>query len=162
MLLTPTILCKETQTVERKELKRKQLVKDWMTGDVITVASDMSLTEAHRLMTDNKIRRLPVVKNDHLVGIVTRGDVREARPSDATSLTIWEVNYLISKLKIKDIMAPNPISILPDATLAEAAQLMLDNKFSGLPVVDSNKKVIGIITESDIFRMVVQAWGKTE
>ena len=148
--------------MERKELKRKQLVKDWMTGDVITVASDMSLTEAHRLMTDNKIRRLPVVKNDHLVGIVTRGDVREARPSDATSLTIWEVNYLISKLKIKDIMAPNPISILPDATLAEAAQLMLDNKFSGLPVVDSNKKVIGIITESDIFRMVVQAWGKTE
>ena len=148
--------------MKRKELKRKELVKDWMTGDVITVASDMSLTEAHRLMTDNKIRRLPVVKNDHLVGIVTRGDVREARPSDATSLTIWEVNYLISKLKIKDIMAPNPISILPDATLAEAAQLMLDNKFSGLPVVDSNKKVIGIITESDIFRMVVQAWGKTE
>ena len=148
--------------MERKELKRKQLVKDWMTGDVITVTSDMSLTEAHRLMTDNKIRRLPVVKNDHLVGIVTRGDVREARPSDATSLTIWEVNYLISKLKIKDIMAPNPISILPDATLAEAAQLMLDNKISGLPVVDSNKKVIGIITESDIFRMVVQAWGKTE
>lgn len=148
--------------MKRKELKRKELVKDWMTSDVITVASDMSLTEAHRLMTDNKIRRLPVVKNDHLVGIVTRGDVREARPSDATSLTIWEVNYLISKLKIKDIMAPNPISILPDATLAEAAQLMLDNKFSGLPVVDSNKKVIGIITESDIFRMVVQAWGKTE
>jgi acetoin utilization protein AcuB len=143
-------------------LKRKELVKDWMTSDVITVASDMSLTEAHHLMTDNKIRRLPVVKNDRLVGIITRGDVREARPSDATSLTIWEINYLISKLKIKDIMAPNPISILPNATLAEAAQLMLDNKFSGLPVVDSNKKVIGIITESDIFRMVVQAWGKPE
>jgi len=148
--------------VERKELKRKELVKDWMTGDVITVASDMSLTEAHHLMTDNKIRRLPVVKNDHLVGIVTRGDVRGAKPSDATSLTIWEINHLISKLKLKDIMAPNPISISPDATLAEAAQLMLDNKISGLPVVDSNQKVIGIITESDIFRMVVQAWGKTE
>jgi CBS domain-containing protein len=148
--------------VERKELKREELVKDWMTADVITVTSDMSLTEAHHLMTNNKIRRLPVVKNDHLVGIVTRGDVREAKPSDATSLTIWEINHLISKLEIKDIMASNPISILPDATLAEAAQLMLDNKISGLPVVDSNQKVIGIITESDIFRMVVQAWGKTE
>ena len=148
--------------MKRKELKRKELVKDWMTRDVITVASDVSLTEAHHLMTDNKIRRLPVVKNDHLVGIVTRGDVREARPSDATSLTIWEINYLIARLKIKDIMAPDPVSILPDATLAEAAQLMLDNKISGLPVVDSNQKVIGIITESDIFRMVVHAWGKTE
>jgi acetoin utilization protein AcuB len=143
-------------------VKREELVKDWMTSEVISVAPDVRLPEAHRLMTDNNIRRLPVVKNDRLVGIVTRGDVRGAEPSDATSLTIWEVNYLISELKIKDIMVRNPLSILPNATLAEAAQLMLDNKISGLPVVDSSGKVIGIITESDIFRMVVQAWGRAE
>jgi acetoin utilization protein AcuB len=121
------------------------------------VTPDMRLIEAHRLMTDSKIRRLPVVKNDRLVGIVTRGDVREAEPSDATSLTIWEMNYLFSKLKVRDVMTRNPVTVAPDATIAHVAQLMLERKISSLPVVE-NEKVIGIITESDIFRLVVQAW----
>jgi CBS domain-containing protein len=128
-----------------------------MTGDVVTVAPDMRLTEAHRLMTDSQIRRLPVIKNERLVGIVTRGDIREAEPSSATSLTIWEMNYLISKLRVKDVMTRNPVTVPLEATIVDAARLMLEEKISGLPVVDDNK-VVGIITESDIFRMIVQTW----
>jgi acetoin utilization protein AcuB len=141
---------------------KRELVRDWMTRDVLTITPETTLPEAHRVMTDNKIRRLPVVKNDRLVGIITLGDVREAEPSDATSLSIWEVNYLLSKLSIKEVMTSNPITIHADQTIGEAAWLMLTNKISGLPVVDDGKRVIGIITESDIFRMVVQEWRETE
>ena len=80
--------------------KREKLVKDWMTAEVVTVSPDTSLPEAHRLMTSKEIRRLPVLKGDQLVGIVTRGDVRGAEPSEASSLSIWEINYLLAKLKM--------------------------------------------------------------
>lgn len=139
---------------------KKELVKDWMTREVITINPDMNLPEAHRLMTDHKIRRLPVIENGRLVGIVTLGDVREAEPSSATSLSIWEVNYLLAKLKISEIMTPKPITISPEETIGVAARLMLEKKVSGLPVVDEKQHVIGIITESDIFRLVVREWHK--
>lgn len=138
--------------------KREELVKNWMTRDVVTISPDASLPEAHRLMTRNNIRRLPVIKDGKLVGIVTRGDVRGAEPSQASSLTIWEINYLLAKLKIKEIMSSNPLTVAEEITLGEVAKIMLDNKVSGLPVLDSSGQVIGIITESDIFRMIVQAW----
>jgi CBS domain-containing protein len=143
-----------------KAIMRKELVKDWMTGDVITISSDTSLPEAHRLMTENQIRRLPVIKNNRLVGIVTRGDVREAEPSDATTLSIWELNYLLAKLKVGTIMTRNPLTISGEATLGDAAKVMLEKKISGLPVVNSNGNVVGMITESDIFRAVVQKWSE--
>ncbi|MCL4297305.1 MAG: CBS domain-containing protein [Anaerolineae bacterium] len=139
---------------------KKELVKDWMSREVITINPDMTLPEAHRLMTDHKIRRLPVLDKGRLVGIVTLGDVREAEPSSATSLSIWEVNYLLAKLKIGEIMTPKPITISAEETIGQAARLMLEKKVSGLPVVDEKQHVIGIITESDIFRMVVQEWHK--
>lgn len=141
---------------------KRELVKEWMTREVLTISPDTSLPEAHRLMTDNNIRRLPVVKNDRLVGIVTIGDVREAEPSGATSLSIWEMNYLLSQLKVEKIMTKNPITIYANETIGEAAWMMLKNKISGLPVIDSEKRVVGIITESDIFRMVVQEWRELE
>jgi acetoin utilization protein AcuB len=103
-----------------------------------------------------------VVKNDRLVGIVTLGDVRGAEPSGATSLSIWEVNYLLSKLKIEEIMSRNLLTISSNATIGQAAELMLEQKVSGLPVVDEKKQLVGIITESDIFRMVVHAWREVE
>lgn len=137
---------------------KKELVKDWMTQKVITITPDTPLPDAHRLMTEHRIRRLPVVKDDRLVGIVTLGDVREAEPSDATSLSIWEINYLLSKLTVEKLMTKNPIIISPDATLSQAAWTMLQYKISGLPVVDDAGRVVGIITESDIFRLVVKAW----
>ena len=141
---------------------KKELVRDWMTTDVITIHPDMTLPEAHQLMTNEEIRRLPVVdKRDRLVGIVSIGDVRSAEPSPATSLSIWELNYLLSTLTIGKIMTAQPFTISPEATLAEAARMMLEHRVSGLPVVDEEHRVIGIITESDIFSMVVlHEWSK--
>jgi len=143
----------------------QELVKDWMSQDVITIDGDACcLPEAHRLMADNKIRRLPVVdKHGRLVGIVTRGDVRGAEPSQATSLSIWELNYLLANLKIADIMTPNPVTVSENSTIGEAANLMLEHKVSGLPVVNGARQLVGIITESDIFRMVVRhEWREKE
>jgi CBS domain-containing protein len=137
---------------------QEELVKNWMTRDVLTITPETTLPEAHRIMTENRIRRLPVLEEGRLVGIVTLGDVREAEPSAATSLSIWELNYLLSRLSIAEIMTPAPLTIRADATVREAAQLMLSSKVSGLPVLDDDGAVIGIITESDIFRMVAKGW----
>lgn len=135
---------------------KQELVRVWMTKNVLTADPSTTLPEAHQLMMAHKIRRLPVVeKNGRLLGIVTLGDVRGAQPSEATSLSMWEMNYLLANLKLKKIMTPNPVTIGPEATIGEAARLMLENKVSGLPVIDGERKVIGIITESDIFSMVV-------
>lgn len=135
------------------------LVADWMTKDVVTATPDTTLPEAHRLMTEHKIRRLPIIdRNGRLVGIVTRGDIRGAEPSAATSLSIWELNYLLARLKIAEIMTADPVTIWPEATIQEAAQLMMDKKISGLPVLGRNGQVVGIITESDIFRLIVTEW----
>jgi len=136
---------------------KNMMVKDWMTKRVITVAPETSLPDAHRLMKINHIRRLPVVdKKGRILGIVTLGDIREASPSDATTLSVWELHYLLSKLTVGKIMTPNPITVKPDSTIRQAAQLMLEHKIGGLPVVDDDNKVVGIITESDIFRLLVE------
>ena len=131
-----------------------QLVRDWMTRNPITITADTSLTEASRLMQDNDIRRLPVIKNGHVVGIVTWGDIREASASDATTLTIFELGYLLKKLQVERIMTRDPITVTPTTTITRAAQLMLEYKIGGLPVVE-NGKLVGILTESDVFRMLV-------
>lgn len=135
---------------------KKSQVRDWMTPNPITIDPQTTLPEAHKLMKECHIRRLPVVDHDKVVGILTLGDVREASPSDASSLSIFELNYLLAKLTVEKIMTRDPIAIAPDATIREAAQLMLDHKIGGLPVVE-NDKLVGIITESDIFRVLVQA-----
>ena len=135
----------------------RRLVRDWMTSNPITATKETSLPEARQLMVDNGVRRLPIVEGDKVVGIVTRGDVRGAQASEATSLSIWELNYLVGKLKIEEVMTKNPISISSDTSMRDAAKAMLDNKIAGLPVVDDGK-LVGMITESDIFRMLVESW----
>lgn len=137
---------------------KQELVMDWMTSNPITITPETTLPKAHRLMMEHNIRRLPVMKNRAVVGIVTLGDVRGAEPSGATSLSIWEINYLISRLKVEEIMTPRPLTVVMRATVGEAAQIMLDHKVSGLPVLDENGQLVGIITESDIFRKVVRDW----
>lgn len=134
---------------------KQYIVKDWMTKEVMTASPDISLAKAHRMMTDKKIRRLPVVEQDKLVGILTLGDAREAEPSEATSLSIWEINYLLDQMTVEQVMTKEPIAVGPEITVSEAAKIMLQNKISGLPVVD-NGNLVGIITESDIFRLVIQ------
>jgi len=136
----------------------------WMSHEPITVTPDTRLFDADNILHKYNIRRLPVVdKNSKLVGIVTRGDIREASPSDANSLNMWELNYLLTKLRVKEIMTCNPITISATDTITKAAYLMLTHKVSGLPVIDrTNNSLRGIITESDIFRLVVRTWQETE
>lgn len=136
---------------------RTQLVREWMTPNPICATPEMTLPEAHKIMAEKRIRRLLIVKEGKLMGIVTQGDVRGAQPSEATTLSIFELNYLLSKLTLDRIMTPAPITIRPDETVYDAARLMLQKKIAGLPVVEGDK-VVGILTESDIFRMIVRLW----
>jgi len=133
------------------------MVREWMTSPVISVSPTTSISSAHQIMKENGIRRLPVVEDDRLVGIVTIGDVREASPSDATTLSIWELNYLWAQLTVERVMSRKVLTVTPDVCILDAAQIMLDSKVSGLPVVNQNGKLEGILTESDIFRMLVKS-----
>ncbi len=142
---------------------RLELVKDWMAREVVTAAPGTRLLDADKLMREHGIRRLPVVDEDgRLLGIVTYGDVREARPSGANSLTTWEMNYLLANLTLGEVMSKEPMTITPDAMIGEAASKMLHYRISGLPVVDEENRVIGIITESDIFRLVARDWERLQ
>ena len=132
---------------------RDEKVKAWMSRDLIIIDPTTTLPQAYQLMKKHRIRRLPVVQDGKLVGMVTLGDLREARPSEATSLSIFEMNYLLSQLKIEKIMTTNLITIPVDATIGLAASLMYSHKIGGLPVLDDDR-LVGILTESDIFRLI--------
>lgn len=134
-------------------------VKDWMTASVISVASDTPISVAHQIMKKNNVRRLPVIDNGELVGVITIGDVREASPSDATTLSIWELNYLWAQLTVDKVMSKRVITVTPETAIVEAARLMLENKISGIIVVNDAKEVMGVVTESDIFKMLVKMQG---
>ncbi|NLB87659.1 MAG: CBS domain-containing protein [Syntrophomonadaceae bacterium] len=138
-------------------------VKDRMTTNVITISPDTNITEAFRLMKENDIRRLPVVDNEKLIGIITLTDLNQASPSSATSLSIHELNYLLAKTKIKDILPKkqNIVTVSPDAYIETAAKLMRRHTISGLPVME-NDKVVGIITETDLFDSLIEILGVYE
>lgn len=133
------------------------VVSQWMSKPVMTVEPSTLLKTAHQIMKDCKIRRLPVVKDGRLVGIITIGDLREASPSDATSLSVWELNYLWDQLTVEHAMTRDPVTVTPDSTILDAARLMLEKKISGMPVLDAQGHVVGILTESDIFKMLVES-----
>lgn len=132
------------------------LVKEIMAKEMKSVSPDTVLPEAHQVMIRNNIRRLPVVDGDKLMGIVTLSDIQQASPSDATSLSVWELNYLLAKLTIKKIMTSPVMTIGEDDPVNEAANMMLTNKFGGIPVVNSAGRLVGMVTESDIFRLVAE------
>ncbi|NMA92943.1 MAG: CBS domain-containing protein [Firmicutes bacterium] len=129
-------------------------VRDYMSLDPVTVSPGDTVGYALQLMKEHSIRRLPVVSKDKVVGIVTRQDLLRASPSSATSLSIWEINYLFPKVKIAEVMTKSVISISPGTVLEEAALLMKENGVSALPVVE-NKRLVAIITESDIFKALI-------
>ncbi len=141
---------------------RLELVKDWMSRDVVVALGSLGLLEASALMQQHNIRRLPVVEDGRLVGIVTQGDLREAGPSSATSVTTEELNEVLAKLTLAEVMSTPPLHVAPESTIGEAADLMLNSKISGLPVIDAEGNLAGIITESDIFRMVVHHWRQSQ
>jgi acetoin utilization protein AcuB len=130
-----------------------------MTRDPIVVSGDTTVPEARAILKRENISRLPVLDHDkRLIGIVTEFDLVNACPSPASSLDMWEMSYLISKLKVEKVMTRDPITITEDTTVEEAARLMADNDISGLPVM-RDRRLAGIITESDLFRIFIELFG---
>ena len=135
------------------------LVKNWMSKNVITVDVDVSMQNATMLMKMHHIRMLPVVKHGELVGIITDRDLKKASASDATSLEIHELLFLLTKIKVKDIMTKAPITVTPDWTIEETAELLLKHKISGVPVIGGKKAIAGVITQTDVFRVLISLTG---
>jgi acetoin utilization protein AcuB len=136
------------------------LVKGWMTSDVITVDEDTPMMKASIIMKEHNIRSLPVLnKKGKLVGILSDRDLKDASPSKATTLDVFELNYLISTISIKNIMTKHPVFVRPDETVEFAALLMLENKISSLPVLNHKDALIGIITQTDIFKVLINIMG---
>ena len=135
------------------------LVQKWMAIDVKSVSTGTSMNDAVKLMQNHHIRILPVMKSEKILGVVTDLDIKRASSSNATLLEAHELQYLISKLKIKEIMNAEPITIPMDHTIGEAAEIMLQNRIAGLPVVDPDRKLVGIITQTDIFKALISMTG---
>jgi acetoin utilization protein AcuB len=135
------------------------LIKDWMTKDPVTITEETSMIKAIHIMKERRFRRLPVVTAGRLVGMVTDRDLKEASPSKATTLDVHELYYLLAELQVKEIMSRNPVSVSQDDTVEHAAQVMLEHTISGLPVLDQDGKVVGIITQSDVFRAFMDIAG---
>jgi acetoin utilization protein AcuB len=128
---------------------------------VITVPPDMPILEALNLMKRERIRRTPVVKDGKLIGIISDKDLLNASPSPATSLSVWEMNYLLSKILVKDVMTKKVLTVSEDTPIEEAARIMADNKIGGLPVM-RGEHVAGIITETDLFKIFLELMGARE
>ncbi|HIJ55712.1 MAG TPA: CBS domain-containing protein [Deltaproteobacteria bacterium] len=135
------------------------LVKDWMSRPVVTVDENNSMQTATILLKKHEIRMLPVMKNNKLTGIITDRDLKKASASEATTLEIHELLYLLTKIKVKDIMTKDPITIPVDYTVEETAELLLKHKISGAPVLDKESAVVGVITQTDLFRVIVSLTG---
>jgi acetoin utilization protein AcuB len=135
------------------------LIKDWMAKEVLTVDENTSLMRATRVMKENNIRKLPVVSHGKLLGIVTDRDVKDASPSKTTSLDVHELYYLLSEMKVKDVMTKDPITMVGTDSLEKAALIMLENKISGIPVLDEYGHMQGLLSETDVLLGFIHATG---
>ena len=135
------------------------LVKNWMSKTVITTDVNDSMNKVMDLMKEHNIGMVPVMKKGKLVGIVTDRDLKRSSASDATTLEIHELLFLISKIKVKDIMTKDPITVPFDFTVEEAAEVLMKNRISGAPVVGQDGKVVGTITKGDLFRVLISLTG---
>lgn len=133
-------------------------VKNKMTGNPYTIAFNAPINEVIELMREKGLKRVPVVDGEKVVGMLTHSDIQKVSPTKATTLSIYELNYLLSKTKVSDAMTKDVVTISPDALLEEAAVLMRENRISTLAVVKDNK-LVGIITESDIFDAFIDLLG---
>jgi acetoin utilization protein AcuB len=137
------------------------LVGERMSKPVITISPSMPITEALNLMKKEHIRRAPIVKDGKLFGIVSDKDLLNASPSPVTTLSIWEMNYLLSKVTVSEVMTSNVMTITEDTPIEQAARIMADNKIGGLPVMRDGH-VVGIITETDLFKVFLELLGARE
>lgn len=135
------------------------LIRYWMSKPVITVEKNDSMQQAATLMKEKRIRLLPVVDKGRLCGILSDRDLKRASASDATTLDVHELLYLIAKIKVGDIMTRSVITVHQDWTIEEAANLMLERKISGAPVVDDNGQLCGVITQTDLFKATLYITG---
>ncbi|MCG2786218.1 MAG: CBS domain-containing protein [Anaerolineae bacterium] len=137
------------------------LVGERLSKPVITISPDMPITEAINLFKKEHIRRAPVIKDGKLIGIVTEGNLINASPSAATTLSIWEMNYLLTKIKVSEVMTKNVMTVTEDTPIEQAARIMADNKIGGVPVMRDGY-VVGIITETDLFKLFLELMGARE
>lgn len=138
------------------------LVKERMSSPVITIKPEMPVMEALELMRQKTIRRTPIVNElGNLVGIVSDKDLLNAGPSDATALSVWELNYLLTKVQVKDIMTRRVFTVNEDTPIEEAARIMAENKIGGLPVMRGSE-LVGLITETDLFKAFLEMMGAQE
>lgn len=131
-------------------------VAGWMTRNPYTIDQDASIIEAIHLMKEKGVRRLPVMQEGRLAGIITERMIKEYTPGKATSLDTWEVHYLLSKTPVKEVMNPAPVTVSPETDLSAAAQAILDHKLYGLCVVDASGQLVGVMSVGDMLRAVVE------
>ncbi len=134
------------------------LVGERMSRPVISITRDMPIHDALALFKKEKIRRAPVLKDGKLIGIISDKDLLNASPSQATSLSVWEMNYMLSKITVKQVMTRDVLTVQVDTPIEEAARLMADNKIGGVPVMKADK-VVGMITETDLFKIFLELMG---
>lgn len=137
------------------------LVGERMKHPVITLPPDMPINEALNFMRKEKIRRTPVVQGGKLLGIISEKDLLNASPSSATTLSVWEMNYLVSKIPVSEVMKKNVLTVTEDTPIEEAARVMADNKIGALPVLRGGN-IVGIITETDLFKLFLEMMGARE
>jgi len=134
-------------------------VQNWMTSEVVTVDEKTSVIKISGILRDKDIRHLPVTRRGRLVGMITSHDVREALPSKSATLNVHELHHLLAETKARDIMTPDPVTIGPDETMEVAAVKMLRRKITGLPVVNEKGELVGIISQGDVFRVLISITG---
>lgn len=136
------------------------LIREWMSTNIITASLDTSMLKISRQMKEADIKRVPIVdEKGHVVGIVSDKDIKSASPSKATTLDIHELHYLLSELKAKDVMSPHTAFVRENDTIEQVALLMQEKRLTGMPVLDDNDKIVGMITEHDIFKVLVEITG---
>ncbi|MBI5935669.1 MAG: CBS domain-containing protein [Chloroflexi bacterium] len=137
------------------------LVGERMSRPPVTIGPEMSIHDVLALFKKERIRRAPIIKGGKLLGIVSEKDLLNASPSQATTLSVWEMNYLLSKLTVSEVMTRDVITVSEDTPIEEAARIMADNKIGGLPVMKGTR-VVGIITETNLFKMFLELMGARE
>ncbi len=137
------------------------LVGERMSHPVITMRADMPIIDALNMMKREHVRRTPILKDGKLVGIISEKDLLNATPSAATTLSVWEMNYLLSKITVSEVMTQNVLTVTEDTPIEEAARIMADNKVGGLPVLRGDE-IVGIISETDLFKIMLEMMGARE
>ncbi len=133
-------------------------LKDWMSSPAVTVNKDEFLPKVIELMKENDIRHVPVMDGDKLVGIISDRNIKDYLPSSSTTLDVFEIHYLIGKVKVSKIMEKNVITAAPYTPIEDAAKLLYDNKISSLPIIDDGL-IVGIVTDRDVYRALISITG---